>query len=159
MTPRAYLLGGTIPQGWVRPENSCLTGAMCANPLGWRKPLLGFISAGRAGFGSTRNGEHSKQVMPAAFGTRLHHIRGVLLPSALNLFDVFAVGDALAMFGQTRPEHVRHQNNVGDFANRACGFRRFAKMFGGANEFWMSITDRFATDSPTLHFINQCATR
>ncbi len=93
-------------------------------------------------------------MMPAALGARLHHIRGVLLPSALDLFDVFAVGDALAMFWQTRPEHVRHQNNVGDFTNRARGFRWFTKMFGGANEFWMSITDRFSTDSPALHFIN-----
>ena len=76
---------------------------------------------------------------------------------ALQLVDIAGLSDALAMLWQSMPKHVRHENHVHFFANRADCLRRFTDVAGSANEFWMGITHGVFADAALFHFVDQRA--
>lgn len=58
-------------------------------------------------------------MVPPTLHTRLHYIGGVFVTRALQLLDVFAIGDALAVLWQSGPKDIGNEDNVGHFANGA----------------------------------------
>lgn len=74
---------------------------------------------------------------------------------ALQLVDIAGLSHALAVLWQSMPKHVRHENHIHFFTDRADRLRRLTDVASSTNEFWMSITYRVFADAAFLHFVDE----
>jgi hypothetical protein len=168
MTPRAYLLPMTIPQGWVNAAKPFRTKRMCAisQATGKREPSPGdrerrgrSAPTGGLAATATRDGQHPQQVMPPTFVACLDDIGGIFVTGALEFLDVFAVDHALAVLRQTVAEHIGHQHHIHLFADRTKSLRRLSQMFRRPDQFGMCIADSLTVDATSFELVDQRTSR
>jgi hypothetical protein len=98
-------------------------------------------------------------MMPLTTTTRLNNVGREFVGPAMELGEFFIVGDDLAMRLKSWAKNIGHQNHVAHRANGTFRFGLFANPARCPQQFGVSITDFFSTQTTTVVFVNQVAAR
>jgi len=102
---------------------------------------------------------HPNQMMPPTAATCFDNVRRELIGSAMEFSKFFIVGNHFAMSLKARAKQVGHQNHITHCTNRTFRFGLLANSTSSPHQFGVSITDFFSTQTTSVIFVNQVATR